>query len=586
MLHKEIKKYLENLTPEQLVHDTISTEYHIAKEIENILKNDQEYKPTEEDIAEHMAFLFFVGRPNTGLAWGEYYKPIMDEYPSIRRVSEGTLEYWVKRAKESEHSILKQRYADLVIDLSPKILGKKSTDNDLFKIVIDSNITICEEALATPLECETKAVRAFVLAAYKQDLERIAKAKNVIINLINQKKVPGLNLESLVSDDKNFDKEEKADLIEQLEKELEEIKQDPWFTEHIVSLLADYYAKRKDQKNLMRVLGVLENSFKADKRLNSEALLKIHVYDQMHQKYRKYADMEFNDAEKARKRILQEISQLDLDLEKSFKTISVETKISGEYIDKDISLIFGEDNNSELETVIERIALRYLPSKDGIKKHLDDISSKSLLQSLTKTQIVDDKGIPTATLSPLDEDSKNSYLINYSQQYMQLSWPFLFLPCILDELKKRFSVQAMIALFEKSIFFTKDEKGHIKRAISSYWENDFLVSSNFFILLIESGIRELIAVYGGNIMKGFSDGYGYESLGPLLNNNEEIFESAFPNNGSDISFYFRSVLIEKLGMNLRNRFAHGIDKKKFSRQDTSDRLFHVLILLSSAKKPA
>ena len=44
-----------------------------------------------------------------------------------------------------------------------------------------------------------------------------------------------------------------------------------------------------------------------------------------------------------------------------------------------------------------------------------------------------------------------------------------------------------------------------------------------------------------------------------------------------IIFYFRLVLTEKLGMNLRNDFAHGFGKKKFFGRDASDRLFHVVM---------
>ena len=596
MLHREIKKYLENLTPEQLVHDAISIEYHIANNIENIIKNDLKYKQTEEDIAEQMAFLFLEDHPNKDSSWGKYYGPFsvlsnnqgqMVEYPSIRKVSKETLGYWTNRAKESTHPILKQRYADLVIDFSQKILGKKSTDNDLFKIVIDFNIIICEEALAPPQECKTKAVRAFNLAVYKHDSARIVKAKSVIINLISQKKMPSFELESLVLNDKNFDKEGKADIVKQLEEELEEIKQDPWHTEDIVSLLGDYYAREKGQKNLMRVLGVLENSFKTNKRLNSEALLKINVYDRMHQIYRRYANMGFNDAKKASERILQERGQLDLDLEKSFKTISAETKISQEDIDKYINFIFGKDNDSKLETVIGKIALCYLPRKDDIEKQLSDTSSKHPLRFLTETKIFDDEDVLVATLPPLDENSKNSHLIDYSQQYIQFNWPFLLLSDIFYGLKKRFSAQAIITFFEGSILFKKDEKEYIERAISSYRENNFLVSSHLFIPLIESGIRELIYICGGQVLTtNHANGYDYFPLNYLLKKNEKIFESVFSNHGSNISFYFRSVLTETLGMNLRNSFAHGIEKEKFFRRDTSDRLFHILILLSVVRKKA
>ena len=305
MLHKEIKKYLENLTPEQLVPGTVSIERQITNQIENILENNRGYKLTKEDIAEKMAFLFYADCLSTDMGWEKYFGPISE-------VNKEILEYWTKRAKESRHPILKQRYADLVIDLSPKILGKGSTDNDLFTMVIDSNIKICEEALTTPIDCETKAARAFNLAVYKHDSAQIAKTKSVIINLIKQKKTQGFILEFLVLNHKIFDKKEKADIVKQLEIELKEKEQDLKPMENIVFLLAEYYAKEEDQKNLMRILGVFENSWRTNKRSDSEALFKIHAYGEIQEKYKKYADMGFDDAIKANERISQEIKQLDL----------------------------------------------------------------------------------------------------------------------------------------------------------------------------------------------------------------------------------------------------------------------------------
>jgi len=70
----------------------------------------------------------------------------------------------------------------LIVDFSPKVLSK-STDIDLFQIIIDSNITICEKFLADPLDCKTKIKRALILAIQTNDQTRISKAKDTIMKL-------------------------------------------------------------------------------------------------------------------------------------------------------------------------------------------------------------------------------------------------------------------------------------------------------------------------------------------------------------------------------------------------------------------
>ena len=394
MLHTEVKKYLESLEQEPKALVSYHGEHDIAKEIKEILKKDEKYEPTKEDIAEQMAFDFMAEYSNDNSGWGTYHGPMfvlpndkgqMVEYPSIKRIDQEMLDYWAKRARESENPILSSRYADLVVDFSQKVLSKNA-DIDLFQIVIDSNITVCEKSLAEPLDCKTKIKRALTLSIQINDQKRIENTKNTILKLekniaIDDK--PGLwgfAFKCLLLDfvkKITLEDTEKNELINELEERLKRVEKAPRLAENAVSLLAEYYANEKDEKNLMRILGVLEKSLKTNERSNSDALLKTHAYEQIHEIYRKYASR-FAEAEKANKRLSQEIGQLDLDWEKSLKEISVETKIKQKDIDDYLKGIFGKDKNDKLEMVMAKIAVSHLPKRDALKKQFDEIYSKSI----------------------------------------------------------------------------------------------------------------------------------------------------------------------------------------------------------------
>jgi len=598
MLNDEVKKYLESLEEDQKAPLSFHGEHDIAQKIKDILKKDEKYEPTKEDIAEQMAFDFMADYPNDNSGWETYHGPMfvlpndkgqMVEYPSIRRVDQEMLEYWIKRARESKNPILSSRYADLVVDFSLKVLSKNA-DIDLFQIVIDSNIAICEKTLADPLDCKTKIKRALVLAIQTNDQERISKTKNTIIKLekdiaIDDK--PGLwgfAFKWLILDFSKkviLEDKEKNEIIKEIEGRLKREEKNPWLAENAVSLLAEYYAKEKDEKNLMRVLGILENSLKTNERSNSDALLKTHAYEQIHEIYRKYASS-FAEAEKANKRLSQEIGQLDLDWNKSLKEISVETKIKNEDIKNYLKGIFGENNDEKLEMVMAKIAVSHLPKKDAVKKQLDDVSSKHPIQFLCTKQIISDDGVPIAKLSTLDEDYDNHFQ-SYALQYMQFG--SFFLSLTMDELRKQFSKEKILEYFEKAVVFENENQEYLKRAISAYWDEDYLVASHLFNPLIESGIRELVKICGGLVLVPDEKLSEYKNvlLGGLLKN-DQIFENIFSKSGHNVLFYFRLVLTEKLGMNLRNDFAHGLGKKKFFGRDASDRLFHILIWLSVVRK--
>lgn len=598
MLNNEIKKYLANIDQEKKALVSFRGEYEIAQKIEGILKKNEKYEPTKEDIAEQIAFDFMADYPSNNSGWETYYGPMsvlpndkgqMVKYPSIRRVDQEMLEYWTERVKESKNPILSSRYADLVVDFSPKVLSK-SADINLFQKVIDSNIAICEKLLANPLDCKTKIKRALILAIQTNDQKRITETKNTIIKLEKNIAIDdklgfwGFSFKWLILDFSKkvtLEDKERNELIKEIEERLKREEKNPWLTEKAVSLLAEYYAREKDEKNLMRVLGILENSLKTNERSNSDALLKTHAYEQIHEIYRKYASS-FAEAEKANKRLSQEIGQLDLDWNKSLKEISVETKIKNEDIEKCLKGIFGKNKDDKLELVMAKIAVSHLPKKDAVKKQLDDVSSKHPIQFLCTKQIISDDGVPIAKLSTLDEDYDNHFQ-SYALQYMQFG--SFFLSLTLDELRKKFSKEKILEYFEKAVVFENENQEYLKRAISAYWDEDYLVASHLFNPLIESGIRELVKICGGLVLVPDEKLNGYKNvlLGGLLKN-DQIFENVFSKSGHNILFYFRLVLTEKLGMNLRNDFAHGLEKKKFFGRDASDRLFHILICLSVVRK--
>jgi hypothetical protein len=599
MLNNKIKKYLNELDKEVCPLHSSLGEHKIAEEIKNILKKEGEsYKPSNEDIAEQIAFDFLADYPNNNSSWGTYYGPMfilpnkqgqMMEYPSIQNVTGEILSYWESRAKKSKNPILSSRYADLVIDFSPSIL-QESADYKLFHLVIDASIIICKKLLDQPINCKTKAKRALNLSIQINDQQRVQRVGKTIISL--ERKVvmdskPGLwgfAFKWLLLDFRNkvvVSPQEKEDLINNLEKKLERIKKDPWLTEHAVSLLAEYYANERDENNLIRVLGILEESFKENERMNSDALLKVHAFEQIHEIYQKYRDKGFQEATKATNRISQEIGQLDLDWNKSLKEIPVSIKIKNEEIDKFLKAIFAEENEYKLENILSRIVVNFLPKQKNIEDQLMEISKNHPLQYLCTTQIVSEDGMPIAKLLSLDEDYDNHFQ-NYATKYLQFN--SFFLSLTMDELKKQFSKEKIIEYFQKSLLFQNENKEYIQYAMSTYWGSKYIVSSHLFIPLIESSVRELVRICGGIILKPNDiGGYDRLSLNILLKKQGDILKSVFSKIGHDIPFYFRLVLTEKLGMNLRNNFAHGLEKKTFFSREASDRLFHILLCLSLVK---
>lgn len=344
MLHTEIKKCLERFEQDPNGLASYKGEYYLSSEINEILSKQENYEPTKEDKAETMAFGFLADYPNDNTGWGTYYGPILVssddkgetmEDPSIKDIDRKILEYWTQRARESQSPFLSSRYADLVVDFSQKKL-KNNPAIDLVHKVIDSNIAICENSLTECLACQEKIKRALELSIKINDPERINNVKSVILKFVTGDQSiddsPGLwvfPFKCLLLDYPqkiSISDEERKKLVKELEERLARIKENPWHTEDAVSLLSEHYASQKDEQNLIRVLEILEQSFKTNEYFNSNALLKYNSYKRIHEIYHKYASRS-PEAKKASERLFHEISELDLNWEDSMQEVSVEAEI-------------------------------------------------------------------------------------------------------------------------------------------------------------------------------------------------------------------------------------------------------------------
>ena len=117
------------------------------------------------------------------------------------------------------------------------------------------------------------------------------------------------------------------------------------------------------------------------------------------------------------------------------------TSIKKETIDKFLKNIFGEEKQNELETILARMVIHFLPKKKDIENQLKVISKSCPLQFLCTTQIISEDGIPIAKLSSLDDDY-DKHFQRYASQYLQFGSFFLSLAT--DELKKQISKNKIV----------------------------------------------------------------------------------------------------------------------------------------------
>lgn len=562
--HTEINKFLKYL---ESISEAVS-EHNISERIRNFTKEKFGQDIPDILIWEQMAFDFIEKYPNEKSGWGTYFGPSfvlpneegkMVEYPSIQRITSKIISYWEKRAKESTYPIFKARYSNLVWDFSEKITGKKPHYSNA-QLYIDSIIEIAEKDLHKySLDAIEKLERALSLALSINDKERINRLIEAIISYerkIGEDDKPGLwgfsyeflikNKKVPISDDK------KRAIIIDLEKRFDRLLKgnNHWAAQRAALLLVDYHSKIR-KKILLRYGKLIQRQAEKASPLVAGAWLEelYHLYLQYGMK---------DEADK----ISNKIRESGRKAKDELKEIKIPIEISKNGLEKYINWL----TDGDLKTVLQKIAVNYIPKKAPIS-------------FLFTHKIMDAEGRPVATVGSQEEDIDGHIVLQISQN-MQISSIFLreTLNTLIDKFK--LTTEKIIDYLYESPIFDERRKEFLIEGIEAYLKGNYVVSLHILIPQIEAIIRNLSEKVGIPILKpSRTGGFFYRTLDELLREKGIIKVLS-----EDMCLYFRVLLTDPRGWNLRNEVCHGISGPERFNQISADRIFHALLCLALVKE--
>lgn len=592
-MNQELKKYLTELE----VANELIKENTLSDAICKILNDNQATKADYQDDAERIAFQFTPSNKDKYHKWDTYYAPLIidtngQEYPSKESINEGTISYWRERAVDTRHPVLSCRYADLVFDFAPKIC-KCSFDYEMAQIVINSTIRICQETLNNGLGCKVKLKRAISLAILLNNKKSIAELVDTIINTEKRfsiDEMPGLwgySFQWLVFDysDKNLLSEKKIqdlliDLNARLERLISSDKPNLWSIECATMLLAEYYSTTNNEDDLKKILNQFELAVFSNETHCTDLFIRINSLAKLVDIYSHYS-CRYKFAREAKVRIVALIS--DLRDKGDFKTNEILTKlnIKDDDIQNMLNKIFGDNRTGVIENTILKISIEFIPPKAPIQKQLSETVALCPVQFYTKnnTIISNEDNYPVAEYGSINDDY-DSHLLDSFSKCMCFETPLLRI--VFEELKNRYSVDMVHAELMLSKIFRSEDGEYIYIILKSFWDKEYLYSSCLLVPFIESSIREIFRLNKVSFLKSNeTGGYDVISLNKMLEHG--VIKKVYGDWGGDVEYYLKALLVEKIGWNLRNDFAHGINKGQFMNEDVANRLMHVLFCLSLLK---
>jgi len=569
-----------------------SSEDEISQSIEALISRDKSIETGNELYAESLAFRFQEDREYTGQ--NNYFIPMISlkndddtitETPSIKEVTQETINYWTERVDETQNPIMKARYSGLVLDFSKTVTDSQAPFATA-EIHVESLLEIANKGIHIyEMDIINKLRRALILSIKLNNQELIEKVRNTIISyeekIAEDDKVGtwAFSYDLLVDNKKsNLTKEQKEKIINNLEERLERLstlgkgdKLNPFAPEEAALRLASYYQKTSMKADIERVIIKYCKAF--EKAYESASAIQVSEWlRRVHSICLQYGLKEKADqiAVKLRKSDLKAVSEM----KPSSQSIEISHDEMKQYVE---AMIAGN-----LEEALYRVTSRHIPRKDDAENQLADRSKKYPLQDLFPKKTLDHKGRILATIGSVEHDLESNVIQQISQYDMGCLSPY-FLRKVMESLIEKFSLSQNLFLdyLYKSPIFQEENNGIIKRGLRAYFEADYLVAVHLLIPQIEAVIRNFIEICGGAVYKkARNGGYHLKTFDELLR--EEIIKDVL---GEDIALYFRVLFTDQRGWNLRNNICHGIiQSEMLLNPAAADRVIHALLCLSMVRK--
>jgi hypothetical protein len=566
--------------------ETVSgvSEHDIASAISTLRSTDSVEEACKEWQYEALAFSFLEDHTNKKNSWGSYFGPMMVfrgddgktvEKPSLQQIDKETIFYWQQRAEAATNPLLRARYAGLLWELSEPAVSEKPS-HAVARIYCDALLSIADKRLHQyEVDVIKKLGRALSVAISLNDQALIDKAKQTIIKYereVGEDSKPGLwgfSFDLLVGNGKvPLSTEEEAAIINALEERLQRLKGgDPWQCESAVGRLARYYRGKDREVECFRVIRDLGSTFESAAE-NAAPLAASSRLEHMHQVY-----CQFNlraDAD----RVACMIRELGPKVLADMKPMSHKQEIPREEFDAYVERIV----EGTLDEVFARIAIRYIERRGEVEKQLRDLSNRAPLSFLVTNQIMDHRGRVVATVGSLDDDL-DGHVVSQTSQNMAIS--SVFLAAVLDRAVSKFGVSedALVNYLVLSPLFGDEQGKFLVTAMHAYLQSDFVVAIHLFVPQIEAAIRNLVELTGGAVLKSRKGGgFHLRTLDELLRT-EQVSKAL----GNDVALYFRIMLTDQRGWNIRNDVSHGTFPHQNASRVVADRLLHVLIVLAQLR---
>lgn len=553
---------------------------------------DHEELPSEL-LAERIAFSLWPKYEGGEVPWGTYYGPMMVhksregeifESPSLGSITEEVIEYWERRAEESNHPLLVCRYSDLIWDFKYQVTQDRPAVDHAWNVVDKTVELVAGQQYKDGFEAERLLTRALSVAQALNDQDRVQQVVDIVLGLADQFDDPGEKRRAisfafdLLMDNRRVELREADEqrLIDEFEEMLTTSTggadrtgdTDHFMAEQLATRLAVHYRKANRPEDVTRVIKLYGETAIIAADAEESSMAASTWLQRVHENYISFALNE--EAEE----VLVVLREVSAGINDELRPVSARTEIPADVMDRAISDL----TDGDLPEVLLRLATNSVSDIQQARDFVEEIARETILINLIPQQIVDREGRVVSSVGPLDEDPDGQHILQLSRN-MQFESQILRLA--LERMNERLDPgvgQVLEALVESPLF--PEERHELLRlGISAYLDDDRITSVHLLLPQIEAALRLLLVVCSRSTMRPHRNG------GMILKNLDEILrdQAIVELLTERVTIYLRTLLCDQRGWNVRNNVLHGISEADKFNFMVADRVFLAVILLGQIR---
>lgn len=255
-----------------------------------------------------------------------------------------------------------------------------------------------------------------------------------------------------------------------------------------------------------------------------------------------------------------------------FKRVETTAEFPAKQIDQYAQKIMKQGIDKALRII--SLDLGFVPDIDKSRKIAAEQKYEfPLLGLVPQIKVEEDRQVAVAAeQEEIDEaNSLRQYAVNHGLSMLCLGKLF-------DMLREQggLTKESFLNYLSTSPFLDEDKLDLISPGIERYFAGDYVSAIHILVPHVEDILRRVIDKLGVSTTTLKRKGVTHEKMPDTILDTPELRELL----GEQVWFYFKYVLIHPLGKNLRHDVAHGLINKERCTRDTTETVFHLLLLLT------